>query len=428
MNRRLSRLRIRLATALIVTSAYAGMGAAGEHASDRPQPTGERPKAKRTMQIRVVGPDGKPVQGTKIHTAIWAKEPAKTNRDYVCDAQGQATVDLPQEIEILRIWARADGYVPLFAHWWSKTQADGHLIPEEFTFEFSKGAVIGGFVKNQDGQPIEGAKVEVSRRVGWEEQQQRPCFGTWLATGDAARITDAAGKWTLDNVPEGDREELSVKLSHPDYISDPDWGVMQGAAKITTAKLREQTGTIVMARGISVTGTVTDPAGKPAAGAVVVWGDDPYLMWGSQEVRTDKRGVYHFAPLPPATVAVTVMAKGWAPDLKKITITNENPPVDFQLKPGKTLRLRFVDESGKPVPNVFVGIEGWRSAKSLYNHRHPNVLDTKIPVKADKNGVYEWKWAPHDQVYYGFGKEGYRSVEAAPYTADGQEHDVQLRR
>ena len=411
---------------VLICCARVGTVGAMEQAPGERQSTGAQPKGKRTIQIRVVDPDGKPVQGAELHAAIWAKEPAKGNRDYVCDDQGQASVDLPKEIDILRIWARSDGHVPLFAQWWSKTQADGHLIPEQFTFRLTKGTVIGGFVKNQDGQPIEGAKVEVMRHVRREEQQTRPRFGTWLAEGDAARITDAQGRWTLNNVPAGDEVEVSVKLSHPDYISDPGWGVMQKAANVTTALLRQQTGTIVMARGICVTGAVTDPKGKPVVGAVVVWGDDPYLMWGSQEVRTDKRGVYRFPPLPPATISLTVMAEGWAPELKKITITRENPPADFQLEPGKTLRLRFVDDSGKPVPEVSVGIEGWRGGKSLYNHRHPNVLTTKIPVKADKNGVYEWKWAPHDQVEYNFGKEGYRPIEADAYRADGQEHEVEL--
>lgn len=196
---------------LALVIACTGIAAAAEQASAQPKSPGEHPKAKRTMLIRVVGPDGKPVQGTRIHTAIWAEDPAKTNRDYVCDVQGQTTVDLPQNIETLRTWARADGYVPLFAQWWSKIQADGHLIPKQYTFELTKGTVIGGFVKNQDGQPIEGAKVEVSRRVGWEEQQHRPFFGTWLATGDGARTTNAQGKWTLDNVPAGDDVGVRVK-------------------------------------------------------------------------------------------------------------------------------------------------------------------------------------------------------------------------
>jgi protocatechuate 3,4-dioxygenase beta subunit len=386
--------------------------------------------APRVMCIRVVDPSGKAMPGAKIKASVWAMAPPKgSNRDYVCDARGEARVELPQSVDILRLWAHADGCVPLFAHWESdELQGDAGRIPDEYTFTLRKGTVIGGIVKNEDGQPIAGAKVEVMLDHRTVDERQRVLFDTWLAEGDDARTTDAQGRWTLDNVPPGDDVEVQLRLGHPDYISDYQWGVMQQHAKVSTAVLRKQTGAIVMARGIRVTGTVSDPTGKPIAGAVVVWGDDPYLMPGSQEVRTDQRGVYRFAPLPPMSVSLTVIAPGWAPDLKKAAITFENPTFDFQLKPGKTLRLRFVDAAGKPVPEVGVGIAGWRGGKSLYNHRHPNVLDTKIPVVADKNGVYQWTWAPSDQVQYYFGKQGYQYVESEPYTADGATHEIKLAR
>lgn len=385
--------------------------------------------ARRLIRIRVVQQSGKAMPGAKIHVGLWTKEPFAANRDFVCDAQGYAQVELPHSVDILRLWATADGYVPLFAHWESdELQGDGSRIPEEFTFKLQKGTVVGGLVKNEDGQPIAGAKVEVRLPFGAQQRQDRTRFSTWLAEGEDARITDAQGRWTLDNVPAGDDVELTVRLSHPDYVSDYYWGLMQKHANVTTASLRRQEGTIVMARGIRVAGSVTDPAGKPVAGAIVVWGEDPYRVPGSQEVRTDERGAYRFPPLPPMPVTLTVIAQGWAPDLKKTTITSGNPPVDFQLKPGKTLRLRFVDDSGKPVPEVSVGIAGWRGGKSLYTHKHPNVLDTKIPAQADKNGVYEWTWAPPDQVEYSFGKQGYQFVRNQPYSADGVAHEVRLSR
>ncbi len=272
------------------------------------------------------------------------------------------------------------------------------------------------------------ARVEVMVPVGIEEQKKRPCVSTWLAEGETARITDAQGQWVLDNIPEGNDIKLQVRVGHPDYVSDYYWGVMQKFAQVTTATLRQQTGTIAMARGIRVSGTLTDPRGKPVAGAVVVWGDNPYWTPGSQEVRTDSRGVYRFPPLPPMPTTVTVMAEGWSPDLRKITITRENPPVDFRLKPGKTLRLRFVDSSGKPVSEVSVGITGWRGGKSLYNHKHPSVLDTKIPTKADNTGIYEWTWATEDAVEYEFWKEGHRRIAPESQRADGVEHEIRLSR
>lgn len=382
-----------------------------------------------TIQVRVVGPDGSPMAGVRVHASIWANVPAKGNRDYVTDAKGETTVELSQGIKILRLWASADGYVPLFAHWeQAELQTNPQAIPRDFTFHLQKGTVVGGLVKDVDGHPIAGAKVEVMLRSDPRKEQKRVLVSIWLAEGDEAPVTDADGRWTLDDVPPGDDVGVLVRLSHPDYINDYRWGVMQQAAGVTTASLREQTGTIVMARGVRVTGTVTDPAGKPVAGAVVVWGDDPYGLDGSQEVRTNEKGGYRFAPLPPMPIRVTVIAEGWAPAMKETTITPENPSVDFQLEPGRTLRLRFVDESGKAVPGVYVGIDGWQGAKSLYNHKHPNVLDTKIPRQADESGVYEWTWAPSTEVRYDFGKEGYGGRRGAPFTADGSEHKVILTR
>jgi hypothetical protein len=380
------------------------------------------------MHVRVVDSSGRAMPGAKVHASLWTKEPVKANRDYLCDAQGEAKVELPKSVDILRLWARTEGHVPLFAHWESdELEGDASRLPDEFTFTLRKGTVIGGFVKNEDGQPIAGVKVQVmlSHR---RSERQRVLDNTWLAEGDDARTTDAQGRWKLDNVPSGDDVELRLRLGHADYISDYPWGAMQDHAQATTAVLRSQTGTIVMARGVRAGGIVTDPSEKPVAGAVVVWGDDPYLMPGSQEVRTDERGAYCFPPLPPMTLNITVIAQGWSPEMKKATLTWENPPVNFQLQPGKTIRLRFVDEAGKPIPEVGVGIAGWRGAKSLYNHRHPNVLDTQVPCVADKNGVYRWNWAPPDQVEYYFGKQGYQYVESSPYTADGAVHEVRLSR
>jgi len=384
--------------------------------------------ARRTIRIRVVGPDDKPMPGANVHSSIWTKEPFQHNHDYVCDGQGEAIVELPRTLDILRIWTSVEGYVPLFVHWEKDWQAQGHPIPQQFTVKLTKGTVIGGFVKNEDGQPIQSAKVEVSVHSGNRgPPQNQPSVSTWLAVEDDARITDARGRWTLDNVPAGDDVEVTLKLSHPDYISDFRWGVLQRLEKITTASLRQQTTTLVMARGVRVTGAVTDPQGKPVVGAVVVWGDEPYQQNASGEVRSDAKGVYRFPPLPPATVTVTAVAEGWAPQLRKVAITPENPAADFKLQPGKTLRLRFRDESGKPVPEVGVGIDGWRDSKSLYNNKHPNLLDTRIPEKADKNGVYQWTWAPDDQVRYNFGKEGY-NYTSEPFIADGVEHEVKLSR
>ncbi len=395
---------------------------AAEQASDPSSPEA----AGRTILVRTLDGEGKPMPGVNVHVGIWTKESFEHNRDYLSDAQGQATVKLPQTLYILRLWASADGYVSLFAHWERDWLDNGKRTPKEFTFKMLKGTLIGGVIKNEDGKPIEGAKVEARlNHLGEPENEGFPSI--WLATGEDARITDKQGKWTLNNVPAGEEYQVTLKLTHPDYISDFEWGLLQRIQAVTTKMLREQKATLTMVRGIRVTGTIADPDGKPLEGAVVVWGDDPYHQNRSDEVRTDAEGVYRLPPLPPAELNVTVIAKGWAPKMRKVRISAETPPVDFQLAPGHALRLKFVDdEDGKPIPGVGVGISGWRGIKSLYNHKHSNVLDTQIPVKAGDDGVYEWTWAPADAVLYSFGKEGYQFREGEAYQAKDEVQEVTL--
>jgi hypothetical protein len=260
------------------------------------------------------------------------------------------------------------------------------------------------------------------------ELNERSVPNTWLAYGDAARVTDADGRWSLDNVPEGDDVKVHVMLSHPDYLSESKWGNLQTEQHVTMASLRDKSATIVLHAGIPTTGTVRDGNGKPVAGAVVVWGHDPYFEQGSQEVRTDSEGHYRLPPQEIGQLTVTVVAPGWAPDQKTLDLSPASSIVDFDLRPGKTARIKFVNFAGEAVPKVAVGIEKWRGNKALYNHKHPNVLDTGIPVQADENGIYEWTWAPDDEVVYTFAAEGYAYVREHPLTASDETIIVELRR
>jgi len=402
--------------------------AASQDAKDKTKKPPEK-AAENSLQITVLGPDEKPLAGVKIHVSVWTKEPFKANRDFVSDAQGRATVELPKQIDILRLWAEYDGHVPLFANWWPAQEARPREFPKEFTFRLENGTVIGGTVKDDDGKPIAGAKVGVQLvdPNGERGLDEHPIPSIWLASLDSCRTTDAQGRWSLDTAPAGDEFGFRIMLNHPDYVSDYSWGGLQNEQGVAADALRDRTATIVMHHGVKLSGTVIDDNKKAVPDAVVIWGDDPYMQEGSQEVRTDAKGRYKFPPLPAGALHVTVVAAGWAPDQQLVELVEAESTTDFALKPGKKLRLHFIDAKGAPVPGAGVGIESWRGGKALYNHRHPNVLDTKIPVFADKDGLYEWTWAPDDEVIFNFYSERHGELRNVKVTADGEtEFDVVL--
>jgi uncharacterized GH25 family protein len=343
---------------------------------------GDEPKpAERTMQVTVLGPDDRPLSGAKIHVSLWTKEPFKSNRDFVCDTEGRTKFDLPKQIEILRLWASKEDHVALFAQWWPEQEPVERPIPEQFTFRLAKGTTLSGAVKNDKGEPVAGAKVEVRLRdsggISFE-----PVPSTWLSTGDDAVKTDAEGKWSITNAPR-EPTDVQLLLTHPDYVSDEKWGDLQGEQGVTTKSLRDGSATIVMHDGIAVTGTVADPAGTPVADAMIVWGEDPYFTWGSQETRTDKEGKYRIPPMRNGLLTLTVVAENYAPQQQKVTLPDQ-AAANFQLAAGESLRIHFIDEIGAPVPEVSVLIQRWRGNAGLFNIKHPNVLDSKIPRQANK--------------------------------------------
>ncbi|HKI18417.1 MAG TPA: M56 family metallopeptidase, partial [Isosphaeraceae bacterium] len=398
----------------------------------------DRKSQGRILRIQVLAPDDKPLAGAKIFANVTTTEPKIINRDYICNADGQAEVELPEAtIDMLRLWASKSGYVTWHAHWWTKVQIDGHLIPAEYTFRLEKGTVIGSVVKNESGEPIAGVRVQVTlvqpaALVHIDPRKNQRSFADmWLATGETAKTTDAQGRWTLDNVPAGDGVEVKLMLSHPDYIGEYSWeGQMQKEQNISTRSLRERKATIVMHRGISVTGFVIDPDGNKIKDAIVMWGDDPYpnAQWASQQTLTDANGHYRFPPLPAGPITVTAVAKAWAPAQKTFEITPENSSASFQLRPGKTIRIRFVDEAGAAIPEVSVMVERWRDGNTLYNHGMRFIFDTKIPMRADRQGIYEWTWAPDDPVTFVFSKQGFQEIRGRSLIAGQGEHVITLRR
>jgi thiol-disulfide isomerase/thioredoxin len=380
-----------------------GASSVDPKAAQPPAPQLE-PAAARTLRVVALDPKGKPLADTKIHASIWTEEKGfKANHDYVADAEGAVQVELPKTFTILRLWAVKKPFVPMFANWEQNELASGKALPAEYTFRLESAVTAGGRVVDEQGKPIAGARVQVmiTNSPRPARGDGRASFDTWLATGEDAAKTDAQGRWHIDNVPNHAGAKLSLLVTHPDYVSDERWEGTQRSAGITTAMLRQGTATLTLKRGVRVIGRVTDPAGKPVKDALVVLGDDPYFASTGRDFPTDADGRYRLPPLTAGETTLTVVATGWAPQMRHLRLQSGLAAQDFCLQPGKPIRLRFVDGNAKPIPDVYVSLREWKGKKSLLNQRnpnHPKVPDPKIPQRADGNGVWSWTWAPDDPV------------------------------
>jgi thiol-disulfide isomerase/thioredoxin len=205
---------------------------------------------------------------------------------------------------------------------------------------------------------------------------------------------------------------------HPDYLGNESrWHAQQ---KLTAAATPTEVPPIVLRRGVRLTVRTTDPARKPVKGAVVIWGNDPYSSIRDTAVVTDESGSCRLPGFGEGPMRVTVVAKGWMPDSRMVQLKRQMDPLEFHLKPGRKLRVRFVDGSGAAVPEVGAWVKKWRGVEEVHSNVNGQIK-IEIPGKADDKGIYEWDWAPDDAVSFRFGKRGFAGIEQS-ITADGTEH------
>ncbi|QJW97022.1 sigma-70 family RNA polymerase sigma factor [Frigoriglobus tundricola] len=385
-------------------------------APDQPPAPPAAPAAAGVMRVVVLGPEGKPLPGANVLASIWTdEEDFKATRDIETDAAGVARVELPKTFTTLRLWAGKKPFVTLHASWEQGELAGAKGVPAEYTFRLETAVTAGGRILDEKGNPVAGAKVwvQLTNDPKPARSDGRLHYAYALAWGSDAATADAEGRWCIENVPDHADAELSLLVTHPDYVSGR-WARTARKAEITTGELRKGTATLTLKAGVVVRGTVTDPDGKPIKDAIVIHGDDPYSGHTTSTFSTDADGRFRLPALAPGKTSLTVIAPGWAPQFRKLDLKSDLPNQDVRMAKGQPVRLRFVDAGGKPVPSASVELLKWQGSESIYSGRnpnHPKVPDTGIPGRADAGGVWEWRAAPAEPVKIRISAKGFATLE-----------------
>ncbi|MCA9021568.1 MAG: carboxypeptidase regulatory-like domain-containing protein, partial [Planctomycetaceae bacterium] len=371
---------------------------------------------------------GKPLPGAKLFANVAFRNELNkgdiVNSHLVADAAGSITLKLPDRTVSMRLWVTKPDYVSEFISFGEGDQEKEKRIPDQFDFVLARGTKISGSVVDDRGEPIPEVNVDVSLTVPNPDKdgQPQPMINIYTEA-----VTDKAGKWSINIAPAkrpGKDVQFELTFTHQDYVCDIEPGQLQFQQNLTTAMLRDGTAKIVLRRGKSIKGTVRNTAGDPITKGIIVWNDSPYFSRTVNETKIDESGHFETIALPPGEHPVTVVAPGYMPVRRMVNIEPSMKDLSFNLQPGKRLTLKIVDPDGKPIPKASVSLQGWRGAESLYNVRHPNVLNSEIPTRADENGVFVWDWAPDDPVTYRI--LGKNSAKTVTLVATEKPHIVQL--
>lgn len=374
----------------------------GRQQDDNANQQEEKKELAKSLKIKVVDVDGNPVANAFVHanmggTDATTGDPKVVNQDEPTDENGLKTITFFDGSTRLRTWVSKDNYVTIFINWEDRNETD---VPEEVTIVLQRGTRVGGQVVDSLGQPVKGVEVEV-RRVGGgtkADQNSNSRLGTWLAEGEGAAVTDENGMWSINNVPAGNDVDLNFKLTHPEFLSDTRWQT-PARYQVDLPQLRSEKAKLTLDRGARITGTITDPDGKPVSQALVVWGDQPYWEGGSQEIKSEENGEFKTQAFADGEIRLTVVAEGLMPHTRMVNVKKDQmQPLSIQLQKGKKLHVQFVDKDGKPLAKTYMSLDNWRGSSGLYNHRHSSVIDSKIPYISNEQGEFVWDWAPADSV------------------------------
>jgi hypothetical protein len=149
----------------------------------------------------------------------------------------------------------------------------------------------------------------------------------------------------------------------------------------------------VSATGKTLHGRVLDEQGKPIANATIErspnrytaddwleheskldhWGGGTPVTVGSPSlgfrsirkenghptVKSDAVGRFDFPDVPLSQYVLTVEADGYAPQHRHVNVRSQARSQDFRLKPGRLIRSRVMDETGRGIPDVCVVLNRW---------------------------------------------------------------------
>jgi protocatechuate 3,4-dioxygenase beta subunit len=339
-----------------------------------------------SFELIVVGPHGErvPRAGVEVRSPYkkWQVKVGEVVRGGTygvfmqADEQGRLVLVLPQEkIGFLNLSIEAPGY-GLFWAAWSFSQKSEKL-PQSYTAHLDGGQSFGGIVVDSEGNPVTGAQVHPSI-----EYKKRDGDLRQLGSGKTFK-SDAEGRWRVDTVPATE-EGVRVQITHPDFMPTslsldiPAYGL-----KLDEIPSRH----MVLERGQTVAGVVSDLAGRPIAGAIV----RARIQNETLEASADAAGCYALKNCQMGATELVVTAQGFAPDLKQVDIGESTPAVDFRLELGRTIRVRVTDRDGNPLSGARIFFQNWRGKS------HDDELGM-VHAYTGEGGVWLWENAPADAV------------------------------
>ena len=115
---------------------------------------------------------------------------------------------------------------------------------------------------------------------------------------------------------------------------------------------------------------------------------------GHPTVKSDAEGRFEFHDVPWGRYVLTVEADGYAPQQRHVNVRPQSPSQDFRLKPGRLVRSKVMDETGRGIPGICVVLNRWHVHTDSDGYFHwsledPLPQEVTLLVHKKYSGQYE---------------------------------------
>jgi hypothetical protein len=332
----------------------------------------------RQILVRVADQNRLPVSGATVQLSC------RTPFDFVSlnfetDEAGIAIVRLPIDGKMVSIGAYQAGYLPRIRRWHNP----GDEVPDEYSFTLVPGNEIGGRVKDEQGEPVAGARVELTITNLTTAIFVDPSSNQMLvAQNQLAPTTDAEGRWSYRSAPADGI--IRATISHPDYLSK-EIGFASSPSDAIQADFRDGSAIIVVSAGRRIEGSVRSLHGGPIANAkLAMRGESPsnatFVM-----AQSDERGKFRMPAVEDGAYRMICTATDFAPKALKLRVEKSTKPLDMELERGRTVKIHVGDENDQPLKAMvaLASIDG-EDFSAAYHYLN----QTDLPRTTDVAGLF----------------------------------------
>lgn len=257
---------------------------------------------------------GQPVAGARVRYAYTGLD---GNIDALTDTNGLVDISIPKEVpERLHVWLSAAGYVPVMLMWQGYEFVGRNI---SHTCRLDKGRMLVGEVRDEEGRPVTGARVEM-RGFGLDLVKRENIGFTRDLT---AVYSDATGRFQSDQRPSRIQDwGYRISVVHPQFV--------RASLDINSLEQFATNQQVTLKRGTMLSGRVVDESGFPVPDAKV-W-ENHNTIDSHWETRTGANGDFEIGPFVPGSIPIAVEADGYETLEQVVTNATAQARVTLQMQ------------------------------------------------------------------------------------------------